>query len=53
MIQPSRDGVPSGGVLIPCRHVHSPSELIDLSDVTNGVKLLLELVKKPIVMSNE
>ena len=48
VIQPSRDGVPSGGVLIPCRHVHSPSELIDLSDVANGVKLLLELVKKPI-----
>ncbi|MBP7688067.1 MAG: M42 family metallopeptidase [Thermoflexales bacterium] len=48
VIQPSRDGVPSGGVLIPCRHVHSPSELIDLSDVTNGVKLLLELVKKPV-----
>ncbi len=53
VIQPSRDGVPSGGVLIPCRHVHSPSELVDLSDVANGVKLLLELVKKPIVMSNE
>lgn len=53
VIQPARDGVPSGGVLIPCRHVHSPSELVDLADVENGVKLLLELVKKPIVMSNE
>ncbi len=53
VIQPSRDGVPSGGVLIPCRHVHSPSELVDLSDVANAVKLLLELVKKPIVMNNE
>ena len=53
VIQPARDGVPSGGVLIPCRHVHSPSELVDLADVENGVKLLLELVKKPIVKSNE
>jgi len=48
VIQPSRDGVPSGGLLIPCRHVHSPSELVDMMDVENGVKLLLELVKKPI-----
>jgi endoglucanase len=47
-IQPSRDGVPSGGLLIPCRHVHSPSELVDMADVENGVKLLLELVKKPV-----
>ncbi|MBI5568053.1 MAG: M42 family metallopeptidase [Chloroflexi bacterium] len=53
VIQPARDGVPSGGVLIPCRHVHSPTELVDMADVENGVKLLLELVKKPIVMSNE
>jgi endoglucanase len=48
VIQPARDGVPSGGVLIPCRHVHSPSELVDMADVANGVKLLLELVRKPV-----
>jgi len=52
MIQRSRDGVPSGGLLIPARHIHSPSEMIDLSDVENGVKLLVDLLKKPIVMSN-
>jgi putative aminopeptidase FrvX len=53
VIQPVRDGVPSGGVLAPCRHMHSPSELVDLSDVENSVKLLLELVKKPIVLRDE
>ena len=53
VIQPVRDGVPSGGVLVPCRHIHSPSELVDLSDVENSVKLLLELVKKSIVISDE
>jgi putative aminopeptidase FrvX len=53
VIQPVRDGVPGGGVLVPCRHLHSPSELVDLSDVENSVKLLVELVKKPIVMSDE
>ncbi len=52
VVQMSRGGVPSGGLLIPARHVHSPSEMIDLSDVENGVKLLVELLKKPIVMSN-
>jgi tetrahedral aminopeptidase len=53
VIQSSRDGVPSGGVLVPCRHVHSPSEMVDMTDVENGVKLLVELVKKPIVISDE
>lgn len=53
VIQASRDGVPSGGVLAPCRHVHSPSEMVDMTDVENGVKLLVELMKKPIVMSGE
>ncbi|HZY42115.1 MAG TPA: M20/M25/M40 family metallo-hydrolase, partial [Anaerolineae bacterium] len=53
VIQVSRDGVPSGGVLVPCRHVHSPSEMVDMTDVENGVKLLVELVKKPIVISDE
>jgi endoglucanase len=53
VIQPARDGVPSGGLLVPCRHLHSPSELVDMTDVEQGVRLLLELVKKPIVMSDE
>ena len=48
VIQPARDGVPSGGLLVPCRHLHSPSELVDMTDVEQGVKLLVELVKKPI-----
>lgn len=48
VVQMAREGVPSGGLMIPCRHVHSPSEMVDLSDVENGVKLLLALLKKPI-----
>jgi putative aminopeptidase FrvX len=48
MVQMTREGVPSGGLLIPGRHVHSQSEMIDLTDVENGVKLLLALLKKPI-----
>jgi endoglucanase len=46
-----REGVPSGGVLIPARYVHSQAEMVDMADVENAVKLLVELLKKPIVMS--
>jgi putative aminopeptidase FrvX len=52
-VQTVREGVPSGGVVVPARYVHSQVEMIDLRDVENTVKLLVELLKKPIVMSNE
>lgn len=42
----SRRGVPSGAISIPCRYVHSPSEMIDLNDVENAVKLLVKLLLK-------
>lgn len=53
VVQAVREGVPSGGVSIPARYVHSQAEMVDLGDVENAVKLLVELLKKPIVMSNE
>lgn len=46
-IQLIRAGVPAGCLSIPCRYVHSPSEMVDLSDVQNGVRLLVELLKQP------
>ena len=36
-------GVPSGCISVPCRYVHSPSEMVDEGDVENSVKLLLEI----------
>ena len=53
VVQAVREGVPSGGVSIPSRYIHSQVEMVDLGDVENTVKLLLELLKKPIVISNE
>ena len=53
VVQTVREGVPSGGVLIPARYMHSQAEMVDLADVENAVKLLVELMKKPIVMSHE
>ncbi len=40
-----RGGVPVGCVSIPCRYVHSPSEMVDLGDVQNAVKLVTSLLR--------
>jgi endoglucanase len=40
-----RAGVPSGCLSIPCRYVHTPSEMVDERDVENGVRLLLEVLQ--------
>ena len=47
-IQLSRAGVPAGCVSIPCRYIHSPSEMVDLDDVENAVKLLTALLSNPL-----
>lgn len=47
-IQVSREGVPAGCVSIPCRYVHTPSEMVDYDDVTNAVKLLVAMLEKPL-----
>ena len=43
-IQLVRSGVPSGCISIPCRYIHSPSEMVDEEDVENSVRLLLEVL---------
>lgn len=48
VIQSARAGVPSGALSIPGRYLHSASEMIDLSDAENCVKLLTALISKPI-----
>lgn len=47
-IQTSRAGVPSGSISIPCRYVHSPSEMVDMDDVENAVRLILSFLSDPI-----
>jgi tetrahedral aminopeptidase len=47
-IQLTRAGVPVGCVSIPCRYVHSPSEMVDYRDVENAVNLLVEILSNPI-----
>jgi putative aminopeptidase FrvX len=43
-----RGGIPVGCVSIPCRYVHSPSEMVDYDDVQNAVKLVTALLRTPI-----
>jgi putative aminopeptidase FrvX len=50
-IQISRSGVPAGCLSIPCRYVHSPSEMVDINDVHDAVKLLIELLSNPITLN--
>ena len=47
-IQLSRGGVPAGCLSIPCRYVHSPSEMVATSDVEQAVQLLVALLRHPI-----
>ena len=47
-IQVTRAGVPSSCVSIPCRYIHSPSEMVDFRDVQNAVKLLVAALSQPV-----
>ena len=47
-IQLTRSGVPTGGLVIPCRYVHSPSEMVEYSDVENAVSLLTAMLSATI-----
>jgi len=47
-IQMTRAGVPAGCLSIPTRYVHSPSEMVDYTDVQNSVKLMTAILRTPI-----
>ena len=43
-------GIPAGSVGIPVRYVHSPSEMIDMNDLENCVRLLTALLRAPVAL---
>jgi endoglucanase len=47
-MQVARAGVPAGCVSIPCRYIHSPSEMVETNDVQNAVKLLVAMLSAPV-----
>jgi endoglucanase len=49
-IQTSRGGVPTGTISLPCRYIHTSSEMIDLDDLSNTVRLLVALLENPIAI---
>jgi endoglucanase len=46
-MQLAHEGSAAGALSIPCRHIHTPSEMVSYSDVQNAVKLLLALLAGP------
>lgn len=49
-IQISNGGTATGCISIPCRYVHSQSEMVDADDVEACIQLLVEILSKPIVL---
>jgi len=47
-MQLTRAGVPSGCVSIPTRYIHSPSEMVDVTDVQNCIRLMVALLRQPV-----
>ncbi|HJW89465.1 MAG TPA: M42 family metallopeptidase [Anaerolineales bacterium] len=47
-IQLTRAGVPAGCISIPCRYIHTPSEMVDFRDVELAVDLFLALLSAPV-----
>jgi endoglucanase len=46
-MQLSREGSMAGALSIPCRHIHTPSEMVSYQDVQNAIKLLLAMLSGP------
>lgn len=49
-IQPSRAGVPTGGIAYPCRYVHSSSEMVDVRDLEAAIRLVVEMLSKQVIL---
>ena len=46
----TKAGIPSGVISIPCRYLHSPSEMLDLNDLEAAVRLVVATMEHPITL---
>ena len=44
-IQVAQSGIATGLISIPLRYMHTPSEMVDLEDIENTVKLLVAVAR--------
>ncbi len=47
-IQQAGVGSAAGVLSVPCRHLHTPSEMVDVEDVKHTVELMLALLSEPV-----
>ncbi len=47
-IQMTKAGIPAGVVSIPCRHVHTPCEMVDMNDYKDCIALVKALCESPL-----
>jgi endoglucanase len=50
-MQVAHEGSAAGALSIPCRHLHTPSEMVSYSDVQNAVKLLRTMLAGPVKLA--
>ena len=49
-IQMTKAGIPAGVISIPCRHVHTPCEMVDMNDYKDCVALAKALCESPLAL---
>ncbi len=42
----TKEGIPCGGISVPSRYIHTSVEVVNLDDIENSAKLVVEFIKK-------